>query len=88
MQVRHQQDYRDHPRRRARQPHRSAHRHPHAAGATVTAHHLAQSGISAPTWGTGDSDMYRYAPFCNLVTECSTLRQLERAISDMLEAAS
>ncbi len=39
-------------------------------------------------WGSGDSDMYRYAPFCNLVTVCSTLRHLERTISDMLEAAS
>jgi uncharacterized protein len=39
-------------------------------------------------WGSGDSDMYRYAPFCNLVTVCSTLRHLERVISDMLEAAS
>ena len=28
-------------------------------------------------WGTGDSDMYRYAPFCNLVTVCNTLRRLE-----------
>ena len=39
-------------------------------------------------WGSGDSDMFRYTPFCNLVTECSTLRQLERVISDILEAAS
>ncbi|HBK06963.1 MAG TPA: VWA containing CoxE family protein [Acetobacteraceae bacterium] len=38
-------------------------------------------------WGTGDSDMYRYAPFCNLVTVCSTLRHLERAITDILEDA-
>jgi uncharacterized protein with von Willebrand factor type A (vWA) domain len=38
-------------------------------------------------WGTGDSDMERYAPYCNLVTECSTLRQLDRVISDILEAA-
>jgi uncharacterized protein with von Willebrand factor type A (vWA) domain len=36
-------------------------------------------------WGTGDSDMYRYAPFCNLVTVCNTLRHLERAIADILE---
>jgi uncharacterized protein with von Willebrand factor type A (vWA) domain len=36
-------------------------------------------------WGTGDSDMDRYAPFCSLVTECSTLRHLERAITAMLE---
>lgn len=39
-------------------------------------------------WGTGDSDMYRYAPFCNLLTVCNTLRQLERAISDILEDAA
>jgi uncharacterized protein len=38
-------------------------------------------------WGTGDSDMYRYAPFCNLVTVCNTLRHLERAITDLLEDA-
>ncbi len=37
-------------------------------------------------WGTGDSDMHRYAPFCSLLTECSTLRHLERAISGILEA--
>jgi uncharacterized protein with von Willebrand factor type A (vWA) domain len=36
-------------------------------------------------WGTGDSDMLRYAPFCGLVTVCNTLRHLERAIEDMLE---
>ena len=36
-------------------------------------------------WGTGDSDMQRYAPFCNLLTVCSTLRDLERAISGILE---
>jgi uncharacterized protein len=36
-------------------------------------------------WGTGDSDMYRYAPFCNLATVCNTLRHLERAIADILE---
>ena len=39
-------------------------------------------------WGTGDSDMYRYAPFCNLVTVCNTLRQLERVITDILEGAA
>jgi uncharacterized protein with von Willebrand factor type A (vWA) domain len=39
-------------------------------------------------WGTGDSDMYRYAPFCGLVTVCNTLRHLERTITDILEAAA
>ena len=39
-------------------------------------------------WGTGDSDMYRYAPFCNVVTVCNTLRHLERVIADILEDAA
>jgi uncharacterized protein with von Willebrand factor type A (vWA) domain len=39
-------------------------------------------------WGTGDSDMYRYAPFCGLVTVCNTLRHLERVITDILEDAA
>jgi hypothetical protein len=39
-------------------------------------------------WGTGDSDMYRYAAFCNLVTVCTTLRHLERVITDLLEDAA
>jgi uncharacterized protein with von Willebrand factor type A (vWA) domain len=39
-------------------------------------------------WGTGDSDMYRYAPFCNLVSVCNTLRHLERAITDILDDAA
>jgi uncharacterized protein with von Willebrand factor type A (vWA) domain len=39
-------------------------------------------------WGTGDSDMYRYAAFCNLVTVCNTLRHLERVITDLLEESA
>jgi uncharacterized protein with von Willebrand factor type A (vWA) domain len=39
-------------------------------------------------WGTGDSDMYRYAPYCSLVTMCSSLRHLERAIENILEDAA
>ena len=39
-------------------------------------------------WGTGDSDMYRYAPFCNLTTVCNTLRHLERTIADILDHAT
>ena len=39
-------------------------------------------------WGTGDLDMYRYAPFCDLVTVCNTLRHLERAITDLLDDAA
>jgi uncharacterized protein with von Willebrand factor type A (vWA) domain len=36
-------------------------------------------------WGTGDSDMFRYAPSCNVVTVCNTLRHLERVVSDLLK---
>jgi uncharacterized protein len=38
-------------------------------------------------WGTGDSDMFRYAPYCSLVTVCNTLRHLERVVSDLLKDA-
>lgn len=38
-------------------------------------------------WGTGDSDMLRYAPYCNVLTECSTLRHLERVIGELLNDA-
>ncbi len=36
-------------------------------------------------WGTGDSDMFRYAPHCQMVRACSTLRDLERVVTDLLE---
>ncbi|HET8995264.1 MAG TPA: VWA domain-containing protein [Acetobacteraceae bacterium] len=39
-------------------------------------------------WGTGDSDMFRYQPFCSLVTVCNTLRHLERVVTDLLEDAT
>jgi uncharacterized protein with von Willebrand factor type A (vWA) domain len=39
-------------------------------------------------WGTGDSDMYRYGPFCNVAVVCNTLRHLERAITDILDDAA
>ena len=39
-------------------------------------------------WGTGDFDMPRYAPYCNLVTVCNTLRHLERVVSDLLKDAA
>jgi len=37
------------------------------------------------SWGTGDSDMYRYAPYCSLVQVCNTLEHLERVVGDLLE---
>jgi uncharacterized protein with von Willebrand factor type A (vWA) domain len=39
-------------------------------------------------WGTGDSDMFRYAPYCNLVQVCNTLNDLERIIAGLLETAN
>ena len=35
-------------------------------------------------WGFGDSEMPRYATFCNVVRQCATAQQLERAISDIV----
>jgi uncharacterized protein with von Willebrand factor type A (vWA) domain len=37
------------------------------------------------SWGTGDSDMYRYAPYCSMVRVCSSLNDLERMVTDLLE---
>jgi uncharacterized protein with von Willebrand factor type A (vWA) domain len=37
------------------------------------------------SWGTGDSDMYRYAPYCKMVRVCASLNDLERVVTDMLE---
>jgi len=38
------------------------------------------------TWGWGDSEMPRYATFCNVVRQCATAQQLERAVSDIVTA--
>lgn len=40
------------------------------------------------SWGTGDSDIYRYAPYCTIVRVCSTLEDLERVITDLLEGGN
>src|SRR5690606_34447973 len=37
-------------------------------------------------WGTGDSDMYRYAPYCSPVRVCATLNDLERVVTDLLDS--
>jgi hypothetical protein len=36
-------------------------------------------------WGTGDSDMPRYAPHCRISAVCATLGQLERIITELLK---
>lgn len=35
-------------------------------------------------WGFGDSEMPRYATLCNVVRQCATARQLERAVTDIV----
>lgn len=35
-------------------------------------------------WGTGDSAMRQYAPFCHGVRECNSLTHLERAVDSLL----
>ena len=40
-----------------------------------------------PLWGTGDSDMYRYAPFCHQMVTCNTIAQLERVVEELLATA-
>ena len=37
-------------------------------------------------WGTGDSEMLRYLPYCHAARVCNTLRHLERAVDDLLAA--
>jgi uncharacterized protein with von Willebrand factor type A (vWA) domain len=36
------------------------------------------------TWGFGDSEMDRYAPFCSIVEECRNLNQLYRVIDRLV----
>ncbi len=38
------------------------------------------------TWGFGDSEMDRYAPYCTLVEECRNLNQLYRVIDRLVAA--
>jgi uncharacterized protein with von Willebrand factor type A (vWA) domain len=37
------------------------------------------------SWGTGDSDMLRYLPYCHVATVCNTLRHLETIVTDILK---
>jgi uncharacterized protein with von Willebrand factor type A (vWA) domain len=43
---------------------------------------------SRPSWGTGDSEMLRYAPYCHVARECSNVRALERTMHDLLTRGS
>ena len=42
---------------------------------------------SPPSWGSGDSEMRKYLPFCNMARECSTLRHLEKAVEYLLRTS-
>lgn len=35
-------------------------------------------------WGTGDSEIYRYAPHCAVLRPCASLKALEAAVADLL----
>ncbi len=37
-------------------------------------------------WGTGDSCMLRYQPFCTQVAYCATAMDLERVLDEVLTA--
>ena len=39
---------------------------------------------SPPFWGTGDSAMKTYLPYCSMVQKCSTVSQLERVVGSLL----
>ena len=38
-------------------------------------------------WGTDDSEMLRYLPYCTFARECSRLRHLEEVVTDLLRPA-
>jgi len=35
-------------------------------------------------WGTGDSEMKKYAPFCSMIKECNTLHHLEGVVTSLV----
>jgi uncharacterized protein len=40
------------------------------------------------SWGTGDSDMFRYAAYCHVLTVCNSVRHLERTLTDLLKGTN
>jgi len=39
-------------------------------------------------WGTGDSEMRMYAPYCNVLKECNTINHLQLMVNNILRAAA
>ena len=37
-------------------------------------------------WGTGDSEMRRYRPYCHVAKTCRTIKDLERVVDDILRS--
>lgn len=37
------------------------------------------------SWGSGDSDMLRYLPYCHQATTCNTIGTLERIVTDLIK---
>jgi uncharacterized protein len=37
------------------------------------------------SWGSGDSEMRRYIPYCHLARECNTVTHLERVVDSLLD---
>jgi len=35
-------------------------------------------------WGSGDSDMLKYVPMCDVILQAGTLRELTRAVDRLL----
>lgn len=38
-----------------------------------------------PSWGTGDSDMLKYLPYCHQATVCNTIGTLQRVVTDLIK---
>ena len=39
-------------------------------------------------WGTGDSEMLRYRPYCHVAKTCRTIEHLERVVDDILRSTT
>jgi len=39
-------------------------------------------------WGTGDSEMLKYKPYCNIVKECNTINHLEQMVDTILKVSA
>jgi len=41
---------------------------------------------SVSLWGTGDSEMYRYEPYCHIARECNSIKHLEYTLDALLSS--